>query len=68
MLNQSQLQEIARKQAQLKTRSAKVLAVAGTTLVTIACYGMLFTNDVDYAIVLVFGFLIAMFGFVSLKQ
>ena len=57
----------AEYQAKVKARSAAVLAIAGTILVLIACYGVMFTNDVDYIIVLVFGFIIAMFGFISSK-
>lgn len=68
MLNQNQLQEIARKQAQTKQNGALILSGLGTTLVAIACYGMMFTNNIDYVVVLIFGFLVAMFGFVSLKE
>lgn len=68
MLNQDQIQEIARKQAQTKKNGAAVLSIAGTILVMIACYGMVFTNNIDYVVVLIFGFLIAMFGFVNSKE
>ena len=68
MLNQDQIQEIARKQAQTKKNGASFLAIAGTVLVMIACYGITFTNNIDYAVVLVFGFLIAMFGFINSKE
>ena len=68
MLNQDQIQEIARKQAQTKKNGATFLALAGTALVTIACYGMMFTNNIDYAVVLVFGFIVAMFGFINSKE
>ena len=67
-MTQAQIQEIARKQAQTKKNGAAILAILGTMLVMIACYGITFTNDVDYAVVLVFGFLIAMFGFVNSKE
>jgi hypothetical protein len=67
-MTQAQIQEIARKQAQTKKNGAAILAILGTMLVMIACYGMVFTNDMDYVVVLVFGFLIAMFGFVSSKE
>ena len=62
MLNQDQLQEIARKQAQTKKNGAMFLSIAGTILVMIACYGMIFTNNADYMIVLLFGFLVFIFG------
>jgi hypothetical protein len=68
MLSQQQLQEIARKQAQTKKNGANILALAGSTLVMIACYGITFTNNVDYAVLLVFGFAVAMFGFMGLKD
>ena len=68
MLNQNQLQEIARKQAQTKKNGATFLSLAGTALVTIACWGMVFTNNIDYAVVLIFGFIVAMFGFMGLKE
>ena len=68
MLTQDQIQEIARKQAQTKKNGANVLALAGTILVLIACYGITFTNNIDYAVVLVFGFAVAMFGFIGSKE
>lgn len=68
MLSQNQIQEIARKQAQTKKNGATFLSIAGTILVLIACYGITFTNNIDYAVVLVFGFLIAMFGFINSKE
>ena len=68
MLTQDQIQEIARKQAQTKKNGASFLSIAGTVLVLIACYGITFTNDMDYVVILVFGFIVAMFGFVSSKE
>lgn len=68
MLNQDQIQEIARKQAQTKKNGATFLSIAGTILVMIACYGMVFTNNIDYVVVLIFGFLVAMFGFIGSKE
>ena len=58
----------AEQQAKTKKNGAAILAILGTMLVMIACYGMVFTNDMDYVVVLVFGFLIAMFGFVNSKE
>jgi hypothetical protein len=58
----------AEKQAKTKKNGASFLSIAGTILVMIACYGITFTNNIDYAVVLVFGFLIAMFGFVNSKE
>jgi hypothetical protein len=68
MLTQQQIQEISRKQAQTKKNGAAIISILGTMLVMIACYGITFTNDVDYVVVLIFGFIVAMFGFVSSKE
>lgn len=68
MLNQDQIQEIARKQAQTKKNGATFLSIAGTILVLIACYGITFTNNIDYAVVLIVGFLVAMIGFIGSKE
>jgi hypothetical protein len=67
-MTQAQIQEIARKQAQTKKNGAAILAILGTMLVMIACYGMVFTNNIDYVVVLIFGFLVAMFGFINSKE
>jgi Flp pilus assembly protein TadB len=58
----------AEQQAKTKKNGAAILAIMGTMLVMIACYGITFTNDIDYVVVLIFGFLIAMFGFVNSKE
>ena len=58
----------AEKQIKTKKNGAAILAILGTLLVMVACYGMVFTNDMDYVVVLVFGFLVAMFGFVNSKE
>jgi Flp pilus assembly protein TadB len=58
----------AEQQAKTKKNGAAILAILGTMLVMVACYGITFTNDIDYVVVLIFGFLIAMFGFVNSKQ
>ena len=67
-MTQDQIQEIARKQSQTVKNGATFLTIAGTVLVAIACYGMVFTNNINYMVVLIVGFLIAMFGFVNSKQ
>jgi hypothetical protein len=67
-MTQDQIQEIARKQAQTVKNGATFLTIAGTVLVAIACSGITFTNNINYMVVLIVGFLIAMFGFVSSKQ
>jgi len=58
----------AEKQVKTKKNGAAILAILGTLLVMVACYGMVFTNDIDYVVVLVFGFLVAMFGFINSKE
>jgi Flp pilus assembly protein TadB len=58
----------AEQQAKTKKNGAAILAILGTILVMIACYGITFTNDMDYVVVLVFGFIVAMFGFVNSKE
>jgi hypothetical protein len=58
----------AEKQAKTKKNGASFLAIAGTILVLIACYGITFTNNIDYTVVLVFGFMVAMFGFINSKE
>jgi hypothetical protein len=58
----------AEKQAKTKKNGASFLSIAGTILVMIACYGITFTNNIDYVVVLVFGFIVAMFGFVNSKE
>ena len=58
----------AEQQAKTKKNGAAILAILGTILVMIACYGITFTNDVDYMVVLIFGFIVAMFGFVNSKE
>jgi predicted CDP-diglyceride synthetase/phosphatidate cytidylyltransferase len=67
-MTQNQIQEIARKQAQTKKNGAMFLALAGTVLVMIACYGITFTNNINYMVVLIVGFLVAMIGFIGSKE
>ncbi len=68
MLSQQQIQDIARKQAQSKKNGATFIALAGTALVTVACWGMVFTNNIDFVVLLIFGFIVAMFGFINSKE
>jgi hypothetical protein len=67
MLNQDQIQEIARKQAQTKKNGASLLMKLGVTLVAIACYGFLYNQDTDWAIILIFGSIVTAYGAVNLK-
>ncbi len=68
MLNQDQIQEIARKQAQTKKNGASLLMKLGVTVVAIACYGFLYNQDSDWAVVLVFGFAVTVYGVVNLDK
>ena len=68
MLNQDQIQEIARKQAQTKKNGASLLVKLGVTLVVIACYGFLYNQDTDWAIILVFGSIVTAYGAFNLKE
>lgn len=58
----------AEKQAKTKKNGAMFLLLSGTSLITIACYGITFTNNIDYMVVLVFGFLVTIFGFIGSKE
>ena len=68
MLNQDQIQEIARKQAQKKKNGAALIMKIGVTLVMGACYGFLYNQDSDWAVVLVFGFAVTVYGVVNLDK
>ena len=68
MLNQDQIQEIARKQAQKKKNGAALIMKIGVTLVLGACYGFLYNQDTDWAVVLVFGFAVTVYGVVNLDK
>ena len=58
----------AEKQAKTKKNSASLLMKLGVTLVAIACYGFLYNQDTDWAVVLVFGSIITAYGAVNLKD
>jgi hypothetical protein len=68
MLTQDQIQEIARKQAQAKKNGASLIMKLGVTVVAIACYGFLYNQDTDWAVVLVFGFAVTVYGVVNLDK
>ena len=68
MLNQDQIQEIARKQAQTKKNGASIIMKLGVTLVIGACYGFLYNQDTDWAVVLVFGAAVTIYGVVNLDK
>jgi len=68
MLTQDQIKEIARKQAQTKKNGASLLMKLGVTVVAIACYGFLYNQDTDWAVVLVFGFAVTVYGVVNLDK
>jgi hypothetical protein len=68
MLNQDQIKEIARKQAQTKKNGASLIMKLGVTVSAIACYGFLYNQDTDWAVVLVFGFAVTVYGVVNLDK
>ena len=68
MLTQDQIQEIARKQAQKKKNGAALIMKLGVTVSAIACYGFLYNQDTDWAVVLVFGFAVTVYGVVNLDK
>jgi hypothetical protein len=68
MLTQDQIKEIARKQAQTKKNGASLIMKLGVTVVAIACYGFLYNQDIDWVVVLVFGFAVTVYGVVNLKD
>jgi hypothetical protein len=68
MLNQDQIQEIARKQAQTKKNGASLIMKLGVTVSAIACYGFLYNQDTDWVVVLVFGFAVTVYGVVNLDK
>jgi len=57
----------AEKQAKTKKNGASLLVKLGVTLVAIACYGFLYNQDTDWAIILVFGSIVTAYGAVNLK-
>jgi hypothetical protein len=68
MLNQDQIQEIARKQAQKKKNGAALIMKLGVTVSAFACYGFLCNQDIDWVVVLVFGFAVTVYGVVNLDK
>jgi hypothetical protein len=58
----------AEKQAKTKKNSASLLMKLGVTLVAIACYGFLYNQDTDWAIILIFGSIVTAYGAVNLKD
>ena len=58
----------AEKQAKTKRNSASLLLKLGVTLVVISCYGFLYNQDTDWAIILVFGSIVTAYEAVSLKD
>jgi hypothetical protein len=57
----------AEKQAKTKKNSASLLMKLGVTVVVIACYGFLYNQDTDWAIILLFGSIVTVYGVVNLK-
>jgi len=57
----------AEKQAKTKKNGASLLVKLGVTLVAIACYGFLYNQDTDWAIILIFGSIVTAYGAFNLK-
>ena len=57
----------AEKQAKTKKNGASLLVKLGVILVAIACYGFLYNQDTDWAIILIFGSIVTAYGAVNLK-
>ena len=55
----------AEKQAKLKQEGSAILMGLGTILTAIACYGFLDTQDSDWTIILIFGFIVTVYGVIS---
>ena len=58
----------AEQQAKTKKKSASLIMKMGVTLVIGACYGFLYNQDTDWAVVLVFGFAVTVYGVVNLDK
>ena len=58
----------AEQQAKTKKNSAAMLALLGTALTLVACFGFMNNQDSDWAIVLVFGSIVALYGLINSKQ
>ena len=46
----------------------KDLGIKGVTVVALACYGFLYNQDIDWVVVLVFGFAVTVYGVVNLDK
>jgi hypothetical protein len=51
-----------------KKNNASLIMKLGVTVVAIACYGFLYNQDTDWAVVLVFGFAVTVYGVVNLDK
>ena len=67
-MTQDQIKKIAQRQAELKKEGAIFLSFSGTVIVMASCFGFIDTNNPDCVIGLIFGFAIAMIGFIGLKE
>ena len=67
-MTQDQIKKIAQRQAELKKEGAIFLSFSGTVIVMASCFGFIDTNNPDCVIGLIFGFAIAMIGFIGVKK
>jgi hypothetical protein len=51
-----------------KKNNASLIMKLGVTVVALACYGFLYNQDTDWAVVLVFGFAVTVYGVVNLDK
>lgn len=68
MLSQNEIKKIAQRQAELKKEGAVFLSFSGSLIVMISCFAFMDTNNPDCMIGLLFGFGVAMIGFMGLKD
>ena len=67
-MTQDQIKKVAQRQAELKQEGAMFLACSGSLLVAVSCFAFMDTNNPNCVIGLLFGFGIAMIGFIGLKS
>lgn len=55
----------AEQQAKTKKNSASLIMKLGVTLVISACYGFMYNQDSDWAIILIFGSIVTTYGVIN---
>lgn len=68
-MTQNQIKKIAQQQAKMKQDGATFIMLSGMTLVAMSCIAFLNnTVNMDWIVILLFGFIISLFGYVSSKD